>query len=202
MTDIDRKYMIDAINPCSGSIHTEKDAVLFLAKDKAFLEGALPGYRAKCIELGANPAHIESIDLLIQRVATYQRLMESKVPDTDLPCEIRRCVDGINVEPDINSRYENFLNALRNDDVVKLIGRLTIDIIDRYYSATDQLKDYVCKMFDVLTLTTNFSVVKVSRLLLLDIKMSNIASGSFKLSNDELDHINSQLSQMVRISVK
>lgn len=92
--DIDRKYKIEAQNPCSGSIHTEKDAVLFLAKDKAFLEGALPGYRAKCIELGANPAHIESIDLLIQRVATYQRLMESKVPDTDLPCEIRRCIDG------------------------------------------------------------------------------------------------------------
>ena len=96
--DIDQKYMIEAQNPCSGSIHTEKVAVLFLAEDKAFLEGALSGYRAKCIELGANPAHIESIDLLIQRVATYQRLMESKVFDTDLPCEIRRCVDGENVK--------------------------------------------------------------------------------------------------------
>lgn len=92
--DIDRKYQILAINPCSGNTHTQEDAVLFLAKDKAFLEGALPGYRQRCIELGANPAHIESIDLLIERVRVYQEGIESKVPDTDLPCEIRRCLEG------------------------------------------------------------------------------------------------------------
>ncbi len=92
--NIDRKYTINAVNPCSGNVHTEKDSVLFLAKDKAFLEGGLPGYRAKCIEMGANPAHIESIDLLIDRVRSFQESIEAKVPDTDLPCEIRRCVDG------------------------------------------------------------------------------------------------------------
>lgn len=92
--NIDRKYTITASNPCSGSIHTEQDSVLFLAKDKAFLEGALPGYRAKCVEFGTNPAHIESIDLLTERIRTYQAKIEAKVPDTDLPCEIRRCVDG------------------------------------------------------------------------------------------------------------
>jgi len=95
---IDRKYTILATNPCSGSTHTEADSVLFLAKDRAFLEGALPAYRAKCVELGANPAHIESIDLLIERVRLYQEAL-SKVPDTDLPCEIRRCIDGEGVEP-------------------------------------------------------------------------------------------------------
>jgi len=88
--DIDRKYIISALNPCSGSHHTQEDSVLFLAKDKAFLEGVLPGYRAKCVELGANSAHIESIDLLIDRVKLYQESVEVKVPDTDLPCEIRR----------------------------------------------------------------------------------------------------------------
>ncbi len=93
-TDIDRKYKINAVNPCSGNVHTEKDAVLFLAKDRGLLEAALPAYRKWCEEHGANPAHLESIDLLTQRVATFQREIESKIPDTDLPCEIRRCVDG------------------------------------------------------------------------------------------------------------
>lgn len=32
----DWKYKILAVNPCSGNIHTEEDAALFLAKDKAF----------------------------------------------------------------------------------------------------------------------------------------------------------------------
>lgn len=91
---IDWKYRFTAINPCSGNMHTEKDAVLFLAKDKAFLEGALPGYIEKCIELGVNPAHLDAIRLLSQRVRTHQALVEQKTPDTDLPCEIRRCVDG------------------------------------------------------------------------------------------------------------
>ncbi len=98
MSDIDRKYRIYAENPCSKSIHTEKDSVLFLAKDKGLLEAALPAYRDWCIKNNTNPAHIESIDLLIERVSEYQRTIAVKVPDTDLPCEIRRCVNGEGVE--------------------------------------------------------------------------------------------------------
>ena len=45
-------------------------------------------------KLGANPAHLEAIELLHNRVEAYQRDIEAKVPDTDLPCEIRRCIDG------------------------------------------------------------------------------------------------------------
>lgn len=33
--NIDRKYKINAVNPCSGNTHDEHDAMLFLAKDKA-----------------------------------------------------------------------------------------------------------------------------------------------------------------------
>lgn len=97
-TDIDRKYKIHAENPCSGSVHTEKDSVLFLAKDKGLLEAALPAYRKWYEENGSNPAHLESIDLLIGRVQKYQEEVAAKVPDTDLPCEIRRCVNGEGVE--------------------------------------------------------------------------------------------------------
>lgn len=90
---IDRKYQIRALNPCSGNTHDEYDSILFLAKDKA-VPAMLRAYLSESEKLGANPAHIESIELLIGRVEQYQREVEAKIPDTDLPCEIRRCVDG------------------------------------------------------------------------------------------------------------
>ena len=91
--NIDRKYKIHAVNPCSGNTHSEYDSILFLAKDKA-VPAMLRAYLKESEALGANPAHLESIGLLIGRVEQYQREVEAKTPDTDLPCEIRRCVDG------------------------------------------------------------------------------------------------------------
>ena len=90
---IDRKYKIHAVNPCSRNTHDEHDSILFLAKDKA-VPAMLRAYLKESEKLGANPAHLESIGLLIGRVEQYQREVEAKIPDTDLPCEIRRCVDG------------------------------------------------------------------------------------------------------------
>lgn len=52
----------------------------------------LRAYLKESEALGASP-HLESIGLLIGRVEQYQREVEAKVPDTDLPCEIG-CVDG------------------------------------------------------------------------------------------------------------
>jgi len=94
--NIDRKYKIQATNPCSGSTHDESDSILFLAKDRA-VPAMLRAYRTECERLGSNPAHIESISLLIDRVEAYHGETESKVPDTDLPCEIARCVNGVGV---------------------------------------------------------------------------------------------------------
>ena len=91
--NIDRKYKIHAVNPCSRNTHDEYDSILFLAKDKA-VPAMLRAYLKESEALGANPAHLESIGLLIGRVEQYQREVEAKTPDTDLPCEIRRCVDG------------------------------------------------------------------------------------------------------------
>lgn len=91
--NIDRKYKISAVNPCSGNTHDETNSILFLAKDKA-VPAMLRAYQAECERLRANAMHIESIELLIGRVEQYQRETEAKIPDTDLPCEIRRCVDG------------------------------------------------------------------------------------------------------------
>ena len=91
--NIDRKYKIHAVNPCSRNTHDEHDSILFLAKDKA-VPAMLRTYLKESEKLGANPAHLESIGLLIGRVEQYQHEVEAKIPDTDLPCEIRRCVDG------------------------------------------------------------------------------------------------------------
>lgn len=87
--DIDRKFEIDAVNPVSGKRYTHENAVLFCAKDRAFLQ-ILPHYLQACKELGSNPEHLESIGLLIERVMEFQKA-ESKVPDT-LGDEITRCL--------------------------------------------------------------------------------------------------------------
>ena len=90
---IDRKYKILAVNPCSGNVHTEEDAVVFLAKDRAF-PYALEEYLRQCKKLQCDDIHLESIRLLIARVDSYQEKMGSKVPDTNTPCEIDRCITG------------------------------------------------------------------------------------------------------------
>lgn len=91
---IDRKFKILAINPCSGKHYTERDGVFFCAKDLAFLTGALPAYRQKCIDLKCGSEHIESVDLLMERIVLYQQQIECKIPDTDRLCEIDRCIGG------------------------------------------------------------------------------------------------------------
>lgn len=91
---IDRKYKILAINPVSGGIHTEEDAILFLAKDLALLP-MLEAYVEECSLLGCEDTHIESLNLLIERVEAYQKTEPTKVPDTDRPGEINRCINGI-----------------------------------------------------------------------------------------------------------
>ena len=91
---IDRKFRILAVNPCTHKIYTERNSVLFVAKDKA-LPAALSAYRDECVRIKANPEHIKSVDLLIERVATFQKDVEVRIPDTVGNCEIGRCIGGI-----------------------------------------------------------------------------------------------------------
>lgn len=133
---IDLKYEFSATNPCSGSFHNQFDAMVFLAKDKAFLQGALPAYRAKCEELGANPAHLQAIDFIIERVTEFQQNIESKVPDTDLPCEIRRCVDGqiaekANIPEDIQKylSLQDVESVVASEEYLTPSGTMTICVL-------------------------------------------------------------------------
>jgi hypothetical protein len=92
---IDRKFQILAVNPANGHRYTERDALLLCAKDKA-VPVALKAYRDECRVIGANPEHIESIDLLIQRVERFQaETGGGRVPDTVGQVEVQRCLFGI-----------------------------------------------------------------------------------------------------------
>lgn len=81
---IDRKFVIEAT--CQEHTHEydEHHAVLFLAKDKA-LPATLQFYRAECERIGAAPAQLDGIDLLLGRVERYQAANPHvvKVPDVD-----------------------------------------------------------------------------------------------------------------------
>ena len=96
MENIDRKFKILAVNPVNGKIYTDKNALLFCAKDKA-VPAALRAYREECIRIGANGYHIQSVALLIRRVEAFQEEVESRVPDT-IEGEIPRCLFGVCVE--------------------------------------------------------------------------------------------------------
>jgi len=93
MEKIDRKFCILAVNPANGHIYTEQDSLLLCAKDVAVVP-ALKAYRDECERIGANEAHILSVNLLIERVAKYQNEVNRKIPDTIGAIEIGRCLRG------------------------------------------------------------------------------------------------------------
>ncbi len=86
--DIDRKFNILAISRKSRKSYSESDAVLFLSKDKAFLN-TLPHYYDECEKLGCGTDQLVAIRLLIARVRQYQldHPEVAKIPDVDAKLE-------------------------------------------------------------------------------------------------------------------
>lgn len=83
MEDIDRKFTIVAVKTKNNTVVTQRDSVLFLAKDKALLP-TLHFYRTECEKLGVNYKQLHGIDLLINRVKGYQHNNpDVKIPDID-----------------------------------------------------------------------------------------------------------------------
>jgi len=89
---IDRKFVFTAVNPCNGKHYTQDNAMVLCAKDAAVVP-ALEAYAVACERLGANGAHLTSINKLIHRVKIYQEEVESRIPDT-VGAEIDRCIHG------------------------------------------------------------------------------------------------------------
>lgn len=81
--NIDRKFKIVAENATTSKQHTERDAVLFLAKDKA-LPATLEFYREECQRLGAEPTFLDSVGKLIGRVKEFQAKHPKKVKVPDI----------------------------------------------------------------------------------------------------------------------
>ncbi len=92
MESIDRKFSISATAHKSQKHYTECEAVLFLAKDKAFLL-TLPTYLEKCKEVGAGPDQIKAVELMMERVRQYQAShpQDVKIPDVD-PIQEASCL--------------------------------------------------------------------------------------------------------------
>ena len=93
MKKIDRKFKFVAVNPCNGKTYTEDNAFIICAKDMAAIP-ALNAYMKRCASLGCDDSHLESISMLIDRVQEYQEEMEVRIPDTETPCEVDRCIGG------------------------------------------------------------------------------------------------------------
>lgn len=83
MEAIDRKFKISAVSIKTKKKYTEKDSVLFLAKD-ALLVPTLEKYYALCVEYGVDERQRKGVELLIERVKNWQNKNIKKVHNPDV----------------------------------------------------------------------------------------------------------------------
>jgi len=88
---IDRKFKFEAVSLSSGKAYSQKNAIVFLARDPA-VPAALEAYEAKCKELGASDEQLQGVGLLHARVVQFQTrsLKRVKVADVQPGKEAKR----------------------------------------------------------------------------------------------------------------
>lgn len=88
---LDRKFKIKAISIKSGKMYTQKNAILFLGKDK-LLPDLLDKYIELCSKAGVDRAQLVGVQLLKDRVMRYQRenIKKVKLPDVSEGVEEKR----------------------------------------------------------------------------------------------------------------
>jgi hypothetical protein len=91
MEAIDRKYRFKAVSIESGRLHTHNDAILFLAKD-ALLPALLAKYEELCVMSGVDRHQIKGVQLLKERVITYQKcnINKTRLPSVEEGKEEKR----------------------------------------------------------------------------------------------------------------
>jgi hypothetical protein len=79
-------------------VRPDSDWAIMVMKGRAVVP-ALKAYKVACKELHCEDTHIESIRLLIERVEKFQEDFTeyTKAPDTNLRCEVDRCIGGIDI---------------------------------------------------------------------------------------------------------
>lgn len=80
---IDRKFKFSAVSIRSGKTYTEKDAMVFLIKD-ALLPDLLDAYIGLCAKAQVDERQLRGVQLLKDRVMTWQRKNEKKVHKPDV----------------------------------------------------------------------------------------------------------------------
>lgn len=83
MEALDRKFKFTAVSNKSGKTYTEKDAIIFLAKD-SLLPNLLDHYVGLCSQAGVDERQMLGVKLLKDRVLTWQRKNIKKVHKPDI----------------------------------------------------------------------------------------------------------------------
>lgn len=91
MEILDRKFKFKAVSIRTGKQYTEKNAIVFLAKD-ALLPELLQYYEKLCKDNEVDELQIKGVQLLIERVRQYQSQYPQKVhmPDVEKGEEEKR----------------------------------------------------------------------------------------------------------------
>lgn len=82
MEKLDAKFSGVVVKVKDGTIVSDDEYVVFLAKDTAFAN-ILPTYRAECVDLGADQEQIAAVDRMIERLRRWRQANPHrlKVPD-------------------------------------------------------------------------------------------------------------------------
>lgn len=82
LAKLDAKFSGVIFKVKDGSIVTDDEYMVFLAKDNAFMP-TLRFYRTECERLGADAEHLAAVDRTIERLTEWRRvnLHRLKVPD-------------------------------------------------------------------------------------------------------------------------
>lgn len=82
MNKLDAKFSGVIFKIKDGSIVSDDEYVVFLAKDTAFAN-ILPAYRAECVALGADQEQVAAVDRMMRRLRDWRQMNPTrlKVPD-------------------------------------------------------------------------------------------------------------------------